>query len=198
MSGRYPRSRFGRDVRAVSPVIGTVLILVIMIFSIGGILAWGVPAIQGLQDRAEFQHVLTQFLQMDAQVRNLRDPQNTRVITLSLSQGQIVFNEGERWVITASRDATYDGLYLSGWETGNPTSVTIGGFSLTATNEVTVDVVNGGSISTRNTCSGAGCATMNLGTIAPPAVNENYAELEDDVVRITIKASGNVKAESGS
>src|SRR5688572_13054708 len=127
MIGGKPRNRLRRDDHGVSPVIGTVLILVIMIFSIGGILAWGVPAIEGLQDRAEFQHVLTQFLQMDAQVRNLRDPQNTRVITLALSQGQLFFNEGERWVITGSREETYNAFYLSGWETGNPTSVTLNG-----------------------------------------------------------------------
>jgi hypothetical protein len=189
---RRPRTRIGRDDRGVSPIIGTVLILVIMIFSIGGILAWGVPAIQGLQDRAEFQHVLTQFLQMDSQVRNLRDPQNTRVINLALSQGQLFFTTGDRFVIFASREAAYDGFYLSGWEGTNPASVTIrdgGGNAALAGHDIAVEVVNGGSISTRYTCTACNPVSMGVAPTVP-------ANLGTDVVRITVKLAGNVKAEA--
>src|SRR5688572_4221259 len=108
--------RFGQHELGVSPVVGSILILAIMIVSIGGILTWGMPAIQGLQDHAEYQSVLTQFLQLDSDVRNLRDPLNTRVSTISVSQGTIALDAGDRWVISAARDANYNDFHVLDYE----------------------------------------------------------------------------------
>lgn len=175
---------FRRDRAAVSPVIGTVLILVIMIFSIAGILAWGAPAIQGLQESAEFNGVLAQFLQMDSEVRNLRDPQNTRIVTLTVGGGILTFGKGDRWVVTGMRDAAFDPLYLGGWEGSNPASLNLLGIDL-AGKQVSVDVASGGSFTNRFSCSS--CANpISLGT----------AKLDTDSVRIQVKSGGTVKAET--
>lgn len=185
---RAPRS-FRKHAFAVSPIVGSVLILVIMILSIAGIIGWGVPAIQGLQDHAEFQSVLTQFLQMDSDVRNLRDPQNTREVRLSLAGGVLSFGTGSRWVVSAARDAAYNGFHLTGWEGSNPPSITVAGITLNANSQVTVDEVTGGSITTRTSCTGVGCSTVSLGT-AP-----NDVALDTDVARIQVK-DGTVRAEA--
>lgn len=187
--GGAPRG-FRKQDTAVSPIVGSILILVIMIMSIAGILGWGVPAIQGLQDHAEFQSVLTQFLQMASDVRNLRDPQNTREVRLSLAGGVLSYGSGSRWVISAARDAAYNDFHLTGWEGPNPASVTLGGIPpLTASSQVTVDEVTGGSFATRTSCTGVGCSTVSLGT-AP-----NNVALDTDVARIQLK-EGTVKAEA--
>lgn len=151
---RRPRGPFRFDQRGVSPVVGTILILVIMIFSIGGIMTWGVPAIQGLQERAEYQSVLTQFLQMQSDVRGLRDPQNTRITQISVNDGQLTFDRGSRWVVTGVKDPdpNYEAMYLTGWEADAPDSLTIAGGTIDGTHKITVDRVVGGSVSNIWTC----------------------------------------------
>src|SRR5687767_8285589 len=139
---------FRRDQRGVSPVVGTILILVIMIISIGGIMAWGVPAIAGLQERAEYQAVLTQFLQMQSDVRGLRDPQNTRITQISINDGKLDFDLGSRWVVTGTTDADYNAMYLTGWDTADdtPDSLSVAGGVIGAAHKITVDRFIGGSI----------------------------------------------------
>lgn len=185
--------RFIRNLRnaedGVSPVVGSVLVLVIMMVAIGGIMAWGVPAIQGLQDRAEYQAVLTQFIQMQSDVRGLRDPQNTRISTIAISQGELRFDEGSRWVVTASVAAAYDNLQWSDWSY-NPvaadTTIELEGVTLTGANAIVVDRVSGGTFTTVYQCT-ATCGT---------AVTLGAAELDSSTVRILVKDAGVVVAET--
>lgn len=183
------RARWGDDRDGVSPVVGTILILVIMILATGGVMAWGVPAIQGLQDRAEYQNVLTQFLQMDSDVRNLRDPQNTRIARISMSDGYLTFGPGSRWVVSASRHADYNAFFLDGWENADPepSSVVLMGGTVDATNQISVDKASGGTLSNAWSCPGTDpCTnTVNLGGLV----------LGDDVIRIQLK-EGTVRWEA--
>lgn len=194
---RGRRGPFRRDHRAVSPVVGTILILVIMIISIGGIMAWGVPAIAGLQERAEYQSVLTQFLQMQSDVRGLRDPQNTRITQISVNDGKLEFDLGSRWVVTGTTDAAYEPLYLTGWEMDRPTTLTIAGGALPgATSKVTADLFNGGSIDPISSCTGAGCSTINLDGADADALGDADFQEISTVLRIQIHEATGAKFEA--
>lgn len=160
MTGDHGRPRRWRsDERGVSPVVGTVLILAIMIISIGGIMAWGVPAIQGLQERAEYQAVLTQFLQMQSDVRGLRDPQNTRISQISVNDGKLLFDVGSRWVVTGYRDDAYANMYLDGWEDDVPPQLTLVDGPSLVNKKITVDRVTGGSVTTLWDCDPGFCGS---------------------------------------
>lgn len=180
------RARWGDDRDGVSPVVGTILILVIMILATGGVMAWGVPAIQGLQDRAEYQNVLTQFLQMDSDVRNLRDPQNTRIARISMSDGYLSFGPGSRWVVSASRGSAYNGFFLTGWETVNPPTVDLAGGLVGAADQITVDEATGGTLANAWSCAAGTCTNT---------VDLMGLQLGSDVVRIQIK-TGSVQWEA--
>lgn len=172
------------DEAGVTPVIGTVLILVIMIMAIAGILAWGAPAIEGLQESAEFNAAISQFIQINSEVRNLRDPQNTRIVTLTLGGGQLSFGPGDRWVVTGSRDAAFDGVYLTNWEGSNPPNINILGVDL-AGKQVSVDTALGGTFVNRYSCSS--CTNP---------IPLNLGRLDTETVRVQVKSGGTVKAES--
>ncbi len=196
---RGRRGPFKGDHRGVSPVVGTILILVIMIISIGGIMAWGVPAIAGLQERAEYQSVLTQFLQMQSDVRGLRDPQNTRITQISVNDGKLEFDLGSRWVITGTTDAAYEPMYLTGWEVNAPNTLTIAGAALpAATNKITVDLFSGGSIDSVWSCIAAACTTtisLDDDTPADGTGDVNFG-LVGTVLRIQIHEAGGAKFEA--
>jgi hypothetical protein len=157
--------QFRRDTSAVSPVIGTVLILFIVLLAMAGILAWGVPAIQGLQEHAEFQSMLTQMVQVNNDLLTLRDPQNTRLVTVSMNHGTLRVEDGSRWVVGVGRDETE--FYLSNWERGG------GDFDFHwggAAVRVTADRVVGSTpqniaAATQSSCSGS-CTLAGTGAAA--------------------------------
>lgn len=177
--------RFARQTAAVSPVVGTILILVIVVMAMAGILAWGVPAIQALQHHAEYQSVQTQMLELNQEVRNLRDPQNTRVATLSIAGGQLEFASGDRWAISGMTESTYSDFKLVGYDDDDD-ALTLSGLPVAGT--ASVDKVVGGKFTSldEQSCTAATCS-LNLGA---------GGDITRDVLRIQYKVSSVVKAET--
>jgi hypothetical protein len=171
-----------REVSGVSPVIGSVLILVIMIIAIGGILLWGVPAIQGVQEFAQFQSVQTQMLELNQDLRNLRDPLNTRVATISIAQGDIQVAKGDRWVISVSTDASLTSFAITSFSDDDDS---LGVSGLPGTYTLTLDKVVGGRFTALDSCNNP-CSTLNIGA----------GDITKDVLRVQLKVSSLVKAES--
>ncbi len=99
-------------------MIGTVLVLLIVLLAMAGIMMWGVPAIQGLQEHAEYESVLTQMVQLNGDLRTLRDPQNTRLVTITMNQGELLIHEGSRWAVSGFAEFTpsYHAVYVDEWE----------------------------------------------------------------------------------
>lgn len=154
--------------------------------SMAGILAWGVPAIQALQDHAEYQSVQTQMLELNQEIRNLRDPQNTRVATLSIAGGQLLFTEGDRWVITGMTEAAYTGYKIEDFDDDDG-DLTISGHPVDGT--ATLEKVVGGKFTSLDEAS---CTTP-----TPCALLLGVdGDITTDVLRIQYKAGSIVKAES--
>jgi hypothetical protein len=164
--------------------------LAIVMVTMAGILAWGVPAIQGLQEHAEFQSVQTQMLELNQELRNLRDPQNTRVATISIADGTIQTLPGDRWVITAMTDPGMTGLKITGYDDDDATSIEVDGVPVTVPAHVaTMHSFPGAKPSqypiAEESCSLGSCTLSNISI-----------DLTRDVYRIQITESSLVRAEA--
>lgn len=64
---------------AVSPVVGTVLMIAIMLATVSALLAWGVPAIQDMERRSQFRSARSSFVVLDGVVDEiLPEPGSSR------------------------------------------------------------------------------------------------------------------------
>ena len=80
---------------AVSPIIGTVLILAIMISVTGTMLAWGIPQIQESESYAIYTAAQNNFLNFDADLDQviIQGEGSSRSSTVSFSAGTFVYRE---------------------------------------------------------------------------------------------------------
>lgn len=169
----------------MSPVIGTILILFIVIVAMGGILLWGLPAIQGLQDHAEFTSMLTQAHQVNADLLAMRDAGSAKPITLSMNQGSLGVFPGSRWVVTATADAAYSPIYFTKWE--DDTGLLVKSMPALAT-DVTVSKAVGGTFTLLRDvdCNAGGDCETGLAA----------AQIAGNTIRVQFKSGAVLKAEA--
>lgn len=175
---------FARAHGAVTPIVGTVLVLFIVMLAIAGIVYWGVPAIQGIQEHAEFQSVVNQFVELNADLKNLRDPQSTRLDTINLNRGAIQVVNGSRWVVIAVRDTTYVDWTLTGWELNTTAAIGMSNAPAPAGATYTLTRYAGGASAATSTCSATSCPL--------PAGNSIW----QDAWRIRAEVSGSIKGDA--
>jgi hypothetical protein len=98
-------ARRGPQEDAVSPVIGTVLVLAISVLGIVAVSNWGLPAIQEMQANVEVRSVLDQFRTLDATLQQLLSGsagQTTFKWQPTLSTGELdVSQDQDRWLVAA-------------------------------------------------------------------------------------------------
>lgn len=112
---------------AVTPVIGTILILVIVSTAITFVLVWGGSYIEHAQMDASFESVYAQFSLFDETLRDLiyGGPNASRENNLAIDEGQITIDsKGIRMVIMYSLNRNYD-FVLSDFDDDDDTSFTI-------------------------------------------------------------------------
>lgn len=96
---------------AVTPVIGTILILMIVFSAIGAIYSWGLPYIEHMRMQSAQQSVYNQFSVWDESLTDLlyEGIGATRVNNIAIAQGSInIGSEGERLVTFYSLNPSYD------------------------------------------------------------------------------------------
>lgn len=177
--------RWARDVQAVSPVIGTVLILFIVLVAMAGIMLWGVPAIQELQEQAEFQSVLSQVVQINAEIRAMRDANAARAPGLTMNHGSIDVEPGSRWVVTYYRNDTFKPTNITGWEDDASLSALVDGHPKSV--NITLDRALGGTFQSKATVND--CTTNCVLTYGAYALTGN-------TTRILVKQNSTVEMES--
>jgi hypothetical protein len=104
-------SLFDRD-DAVTPVIGTVIVLAITIMGIGTALYLGTPVLVNLRERAALENVIGQFEQVRAAANDMYIPDESRYPTISIPAGELTLAQGSHVLVTVDEDAsgtTYDG-----------------------------------------------------------------------------------------
>jgi len=150
-----------------------------------GILLWGVPAIQGLQDHAEFQSMITQAHQLNGELLTLRDAGTTRPVTISMNQGTLDVEQGSRWVVTAAADEAYSPVYFTKWE--DDSGLAAKSLPVVATT-VTVDKAVGGTFTrlATVTCNAGGDCETGLAA----------SQLEGNTIRVQFKSATLLKLEA--
>lgn len=115
-----------RDDRAVSPVVGMVLVLGISIVGIAAIMYWGLPAIDEMKANVEHQSVEAQFQELDASIKELvagTTEKTAKRWQPTLNRGSVLLvNETEAWVyaVELQDDAKqHDFLYRGFADTDN-------------------------------------------------------------------------------
>ena len=96
---------------AVTPVIGTILVISIMIAAIGIILAWGIPYMERMREYSEVQNILTQFRNINDVVKEVcREGENTTtIVRVTMREGNIHLDpKGDRIVIFYSTGTSKD------------------------------------------------------------------------------------------
>lgn len=165
---------------------GAILTLFIVILGMGAIMLWGAPAIQGLQEHAQFQSTLTQMVQINGEIRHLRDPQSARVGTLAVNAGTLSVTPGSRWMVAAYADSAFVSMNVSKWESDASTVLQISGLPAGDVN-LTVDRADGGTFTTMAQCDGGACNTnVSLATYFIPA----------NVTRVQVRQNALIKAEA--
>ncbi|HVL87516.1 MAG TPA: hypothetical protein VM681_05875 [Candidatus Thermoplasmatota archaeon] len=112
---------------AVSPVIGTVLILAIAVLGIAVVVTWGLPAISELKSGTELRAVIDQFRDLDASVRALvtgSAGQTSIRWQPSVDAGSVsVSSRGDRWIVAATLVPGHGFLY--GNATGDTATIAV-------------------------------------------------------------------------
>ena len=100
-----------RDVKAISPVIGTILVVFIILSATSTVLIWGIPYIDGLKAKSEQENVAAQFTILDGALNDMINSglgsQRENRITIEEGTFSVEKNE-ERAIISYSLKPGYD------------------------------------------------------------------------------------------
>ena len=129
--GRAGRASPGED--AVTPVVGTLLILAITIIGMAGILAWGAPTIENIQAQNAQSAIVGELEELRASAIELSIPDASRIPTINLPRGSLGIVQGTRMLVTANHVAGCD-FRVTDWSGASPdTAVSFAGGPCTAT-----------------------------------------------------------------
>lgn len=80
----------------VSPVVGTVLLVAIMVATVGALMAWGLPALQEMERRSQYQSIRSAFSVFDGVVDEiLPETGSSRKATIPTSDGGLFLEPTE-------------------------------------------------------------------------------------------------------
>jgi hypothetical protein len=114
---------------AVTPVIGSILILAITVLGVAGIMLWGAPAIQRIQDQNAQLAMVGEFQDLRQASLALSVPDATRTPTVIIQDGTIGIRNASRFLVAASHDLSASYLdcnfHASNWHSGAADSFTV-------------------------------------------------------------------------
>ena len=105
---------FLKDNIGVSPIISTMLLLVLMLSMISAILMWGTPTIETMETLNHHRNLLTQLESVDADLETIlyEGTNVSRTRELSNFQGSInVIENDELWIASFNTVDRYDILF---------------------------------------------------------------------------------------
>lgn len=116
------------DDRAVSAVVGTLLILAMTIIGIAGVLVYGAPIIDRIQSRNAQVAMAVAFESLRDSVQELSVPDHARYPSITIPAGELSVQKGDRFLVTANHDADNQAcdLRIKGWnDPGGDTDVEV-------------------------------------------------------------------------
>lgn len=144
---------------AVTPIVGTVIVLAITVAGIATALFMGTPVLTRLRERAALENVVGQLEEVRAAANDMYVPDESRYPTVSIPAGHLSLGDGSHLLVTVDQDiagTTYDNCDFrvkdwSDWTTANANKVTV-----TATGCPTIAGINNATTGTH--CNGAALA----------------------------------------
>ncbi len=118
-NGRRHAALDARD-DAVTPVIGSIIILGITVLGITGVVVWGAPALQELQERGAQAAMLGEFREVRRDTLILSITDSSRVPRLTIDQGTLALEAGTRYQITSNHHPTQTDcdMHVKDWGVG--------------------------------------------------------------------------------
>jgi hypothetical protein len=156
----------GQDAAAVSPVIGSVLILVITILGIAGVLYWGAPMIERIQVQNAQVAMVGEFEDIRDSSRELSVPDHSRFPTIVVPRGQVSITPGSRVMVTvdtAGSANTGCDFHITDWAdttTKGSATATLTGCQTGSPNLVQVYAVSGATLSQVSSTTAAASMTL--------------------------------------
>jgi hypothetical protein len=87
---------------AVTPVLGTIMVLGITVVGIAGIMLWGAPAIARIQAQNAQLAMVGEFEDLRASTQELSVPDHSRFPTIVMDSGSLGLRTGTRFLVTAN------------------------------------------------------------------------------------------------
>lgn len=107
------RGRSQAAQEAVSPIIGTLLVLAITVVGMAGIMLWGAPTIEAVQAQNAQVGVIGEFEELRSSSIDLSIPDASRIPTINVARGTIGLEPGTRLMVTANHSNC--DLHVTGW-----------------------------------------------------------------------------------
>ncbi len=99
-----PLAFLRRDERGVTPVVGSLMILGITVVGIAGIMLWGGPTVQRIQDQNAQVAMVAEFQDVRQAALVLTVPDSSRVPTINQDQGTLILGPGGHFMVTVAHD----------------------------------------------------------------------------------------------
>jgi hypothetical protein len=135
--GRMPGAAALSGDAAVTPVLGSILVLAISVMGIAAVLLWGAPTVDRIQSRNAQVAMLGEMEGMRDATMELSVPDHSRFPTVALPGGELALEEGTRIMVTADLDGANPGcdFHVSEWNDagGNVAIATTGCRAVEAT-----------------------------------------------------------------
>ncbi len=101
------------------------MILVITVLGMAGVLFWGTPTLQGIQDRGSLIGMEGEFDELRRASLELSVPDASRIPSVVLEGGSLDLEQGSRMLIAIGQDSgnTDCDMQITGWSTGTSNSL---------------------------------------------------------------------------
>ncbi len=132
---------------AVTPVVGTILILGITVLGMAGILYWGAPTIERIQAQNAQAAMVGEFEDLRSSSLALSVPDASRIPTVVLPSGTLELVPGTRIMVTVGHDGDYTAcnLHVTGWSVTGTSSVAVSTADCRPATTLEVHQVTGGN-----------------------------------------------------
>ena len=167
-----PRTQSGQE--AVTPVIGTLLVLAITVIGMAGIMIWGAPTIEAVQAQNAQVAVIGEFEELRSSSIDLSIPDASRIPTINVARGTLSVEQGSRMMVTANHDAAACDLHVTGWADSTVNTVSYNGAGCTLDTFEVLQVVGSNTVRRHSQAAAGGTVAVTIPATASftPDVSE--------------------------
>lgn len=146
---------------AVTPVVGTLLVLAITVVGMVGILAWGAPTIESIQAQNAQVGIVGEFEELRASAIELSIPDASRIPTINVPRGELGIEQGTRLMVTANHGASNCDFHVTDWSGPSPdTTVSFAGTTCGGATALEILQVVGSNTITKSSTAPGGAVTV--------------------------------------